>query len=165
MDGRADVTRRLRDAYRTLKDKGRFVFLVSPRIVIPEEAKKEIFYLEYELPDEVEITKILDVVLKSRLEGAGMPQSDRKRLSLALKGLTADEIGHLLAQVFPTRKAFDAEAFGVVLAEKEQMSKKEGVLEFGSPQVSIDDMGGYQNLKDWLIKRRSLFSREALEAG
>ena len=165
MDGRAEVTRRLRDAYRILKDKGRFVFLVSPRIVIPEEAKKEIFYLEYELPDETEITKILDVFVKSRLEGAGLPDAERKKLSLALKGLTADEVGHLLSKVFATRKAFDDSAFAEVLAEKEQMSKKEGVLEFVPPQFSIEDLGGYQNLKDWLIKRRSLFSREALEAG
>ncbi len=165
MEGRPEVTRRLRDAYRALKDKGRFVFLVSPRLFIPEDAKKEVFYIEYELPDEAEIAKILDGTLKGRLSNGGMSEESRKKLSLALKGLTADEIGHLLAKVFSTRSTFDDGAFGEVLAEKEQMSKKDGILEFVPPRFTIEDLGGYQNLKEWLIRRKSLFSREALEAG
>jgi SpoVK/Ycf46/Vps4 family AAA+-type ATPase len=165
MDGRPELVRRLRDTYRALKDKGRFVILVSPRLVIPEDAKKEVFYIEFELPDETEISKILDGTLRSRLGDGDMSDEDRKRLSLALKGLTADEIGHLLAKVFAARKQFDESAFQEVLAEKEQMSKKDGILEFVPPRFTIADLGGYQNLKDWLIRRKSLFSREALEAG
>jgi SpoVK/Ycf46/Vps4 family AAA+-type ATPase len=163
--GRPELTRLLRDAYRALKDKGRFLFLVSPRLYIPEDAKKEVFYVEYELPDEVEITKIMDAVLKGRIDEGGLPESDNKRLALALKGLTADEIGHLLHKVFATRRVFDESAFQEVLAEKEQMSKKEGVLEFVPPKFTIDDLGGYDNLKEWLKKRKALFTREALEAG
>jgi SpoVK/Ycf46/Vps4 family AAA+-type ATPase len=165
MEGRPDLTRRLRDAYRALKDKGRFVFLVSPRIVIPEDAKKEIFYIDFELPDEAEIGKILEATFKARPANSPMSDADTKKLSLALKGLTADEIGHLLQKVFATRTAFDDSALNEVLAEKEQMSKKDGILEFVPPRFTIDDLGGYQNLKEWLIRRKSLFSREALEAG
>lgn len=165
MDGRPELTRRLRDVYRALKDKGRFIFLVSPRLVIPEDAKKEVFYVEYELPDEVEIAKMLDGSLKGRIDDGGMSDSDRKKLALALKGLTADEIGHLLAKVFSARKTFDEAAFNEVLAEKEQMSKKDGVLEFVAPRFTLADLGGYENLKAWLIKRKSLFSKEALDAG
>jgi SpoVK/Ycf46/Vps4 family AAA+-type ATPase len=165
MDGRPELVRRFRDAYRTLKDKGRFVFVVSPRLVIPEDAKKEIFYLDYELPDESEIDRIVETVLKARAADVQMGDAERKRLVLGLKGLTADEIGHLLSKVLSGRKAFDEEAFDEVLAEKEQLSKKEGVLEFVPPKVSIDDLGGYQNLKDWLLKRKSVFTRDALDAG
>lgn len=165
MDGRPELTRRLRDTYRALKDKGRFVFLVSPRIVIPEDAKKEIFYIDYELPDEGEIGKILEATFKARPANSPMSEADTKKLSLALKGLTADEIGHLLQKVFAARTAFDDAALNEVLAEKEQMSKKDGILEFVPPRFTIDDLGGYQNLKEWLIRRKSLFSREALEAG
>jgi SpoVK/Ycf46/Vps4 family AAA+-type ATPase len=45
------------------------------------------------------------------------------------------------------------------------MSKKDGVLEFVPPRFSIEDLGGYENLKDWLQKRKALFSREAMDAG
>lgn len=165
MEGRPELTRRLRDAYRALKDKGRFLILSSPRLMIPEDLKKEIFYIEYELPDENEIEKILDVSLRAQIEAKTLSEEDKKRLALGLKGLTADEIGHLLNKVFTGRKGFDDEAFAEVLAEKEQMSKKDGVLEFVAPRVTIQDLGGYQNLKDWLAKRKSLFTKQAYDAG
>ena len=63
--------RRLRDLYRALKDRGRHVLIVSPRLAIPEEAKKEIYVVEYELPDDNEIAKILD--------GAPAPAPRRRR--------------------------------------------------------------------------------------
>ena len=163
-DGRPEIIRRLRDLYRGLKDRGRHVLLVSPVLSIPEEAKKEIFVVEYDLPDETEITRILEGGVRRRLPG-GVDDTAVKRLALAMRGLTADEIGHLISKVFAQRQAFDETAYLEVLAEKEQISKKEGVLEFVPPRFSLDDVGGYDTLKTWLKKRRTLFSREALDAG
>jgi SpoVK/Ycf46/Vps4 family AAA+-type ATPase len=164
VDGRPEIVRRLRDVYRALKDKGRHVLLVSPRLVIPEEAKKEVYVVEYELPDDAEIARILDGTVRKRL-GGEISEPAARRLALALRGLTADEIGHVLSKVFAQRKAFTEEAFSEVLAEKEQMSRKEGVLEFVPPRFSIEDVGGYDILKAWLRKRQALFSKDALDAG
>jgi SpoVK/Ycf46/Vps4 family AAA+-type ATPase len=161
--GRPEITRRLRDLYRGLKERGRHVLLVSPRLLLPEEAKKEIFVVEYELPDESEILRILEGHMKKR--GGQLDDTASKRMALALRGLTADEIGHVVAKVFAQRTALDEEAFQEILAEKEQMSKKEGVLEFVPPRFSIEDIGGYDTLKNWLKKRQALFSKEALDAG
>jgi SpoVK/Ycf46/Vps4 family AAA+-type ATPase len=163
-EGRPDIVRRIRDLYRALKDRGRHVLFVSPRLAIPEEAKKEIYVVEYELPDDNEIGKLLDGHLKKRLS-IDVGDAAMRRLSLAMRGLTADEIGHLVSKVFANRKIFDESAFLEVLAEKEQMSRKEGVLEFVPPRFSLDDVGGYSILKTWLEKRRQLFSKDALDAG
>jgi SpoVK/Ycf46/Vps4 family AAA+-type ATPase len=164
-DGRPEIVRRLRDLYRGLKDRGRHVLLVSPRLALPEEAKKEIFVVEYELPDDSEILRILDGAIRRRLAVEGLDEAAAKRLALAMRGLTADEIGHLLTKVFSQRKVFDEVAFLEILAEKEQMSKKEGVLEFVPPRFSLEDVGGYETLKAWLKKRQSIFSKEALDRG
>ena len=115
-DGRPEIVRRLRDLYRGLKDRGRHVLLVSPRLVIPEEAKKEIYVVEYELPDESEITRIIEGVMRRR-GGAFLEETAVRRLSLAMRGLTADEIGHLLSKVFAQRQSFDEGAYLEVLAE------------------------------------------------
>jgi SpoVK/Ycf46/Vps4 family AAA+-type ATPase len=163
-DGRPEIVRRLRDLYRALKDRGRHVFLVSPRLQIPEEAKKEIYVVEYELPDDSEIVRLIDANARKR-HGAEIDEPSVKRLALALRGLTADEISHVLSKVFVQRKSFNEEAFSEILGEKEQMSKKEGVLEFVPPRFSLEDIGGYETLKEWLKKRRALFSRDALDAG
>ncbi len=164
-DARPEIVRRLRDLYRGLKDRGRHVLLLSPRLAIPEDLKKEIYVVEYELPDEAEISRIIDASVRRRLGPEAIDDSAVRRLALAMRGLTADEIGHLLGKVFASRKVFDEAAFLEVLGEKEQMSKKEGVLEFVPPRFSIEDIGGYETLKTWLRKRQSLFSREALDAG
>ena len=162
--GRPEIVRRLRDLYRALKDRGRHVLLVSPRLAIPEDAKKEIYVVEYELPDDGEIGRILDGHLRRRLS-VDVDDAAMRRLALAMRGLTADEIGHLVSKVFGSRKSFDEAAFLEVLAEKEQMSRKEGVLEFVPPRFSLDDVGGYDVMKTWLLKRRALFSKDALDAG
>jgi SpoVK/Ycf46/Vps4 family AAA+-type ATPase len=164
-DSRPEIIRRLRDLYRGLKDRGRHVLILSPRLNIPEDLKKEIYVIEYELPDEAEITRIIDASVRRRLGAESIDDQAMKRLALAMRGLTADEIGHLLGKVFAQRRAFDESGFLEVLAEKEQMSRKEGVLEFVPPRYSLEDIGGYETLKTWLRKRQSLFSKEALDAG
>jgi SpoVK/Ycf46/Vps4 family AAA+-type ATPase len=162
--GRPEIVRRMRDLYRALKDRGRHVLFVSPRLAIPEEAKKEIYVVEYELPDDSEIAKMLDAHLRRRLS-IEIDETAMRRLALAMRGLTADEVGHLVSKIFASRKTFDESAFLEVLSEKEQMSRKEGVLEFVPPRFSLDDIGGYAVLKAWLNKRQALFSKEALDAG
>jgi AAA+ superfamily predicted ATPase len=161
-NGRPEIVRRLRDLYRGLKDRGRHVLLVSPLLALPEEAKKEIYIVEYELPDDAEITRIIEGAMRRR---ANAPLEDipTRRLALAMRGLTADEIGHLLSKVFAQRQTMDEEAFSEVLAEKEQMSKKEGA---GVRPPFLDR--GHRRLRhaeDVAEERRTLFSKEALDAG
>ncbi len=162
---RTDVVRRLRDAYRQLRGRGKFVLLTSPRLLLPEDLKKEIHLVEYDLPDDHEILFVLTAVAKRFFGEAGLPEADARRLAMALKGLTADEIEHTVSKVFGRRPVFDEQAFFEILAEKEQASKKEGVLEYVPPRLTLDDIGGLENLKEWLVKRRTLFTREAVDAG
>ena len=84
---------------------------------------------------------------------------------MALKGLTQDETEHVVSRVFSRRPIFDDEAYFEVLAEKQQATRKDGVLEFVPPRFSLADVGGLENLKEWLVKRQNLFTKEALDAG
>ncbi len=162
---RPDVVRRLRDAYRQLKGKGKFVFLVSPRLVLPEDLKKETFLVDYDLPDEPEVRNAIAILGKRYLGEAGLQPGDVDRIVTALRGLTLDELEHVFAKVFARTPRFDDGTFDELLAEKEQSSRKEGVLEYVPPRITLDDVGGLENLKDWLRKRQHLFTREAAEAG
>jgi ATPase family associated with various cellular activities (AAA) len=165
LPSRPDVVRRLRDCYRLMKGRGKFLILVSPRLILPEDMKKEIHVITYDLPDDNEILLLLGHVGKRFFGEKGLGEAEGKKLAMALKGLTADEVEHVLSKVFGRRPVFDDAAYFEVLAEKEQASKKEGVLEFVPPRISIDDIGGLENLKEWLVKRKSLFTKEAQDAG
>ncbi|MGA7990128.1 MAG: AAA family ATPase [Thermoanaerobaculia bacterium] len=162
---RPEVIRRLRDAYRSLRGKGRFLILVSPRLVVPDDLRKEIHVLDYDLPDETEILFLLGQLGKRFFGEKGLVEADAKKLAMALKGLTSDETEHVVSKVFSRRPVFDDATYFEVLAEKEQATRKEGVLEFVPPRFSLDDIGGLENLKEWLLKRKSLFTKEALDAG
>ena len=164
-NGRIDVVRRLRDAYRQLKGRGKFLILTSPRLLLPEDLKKEVHVVEYDLPDDADIAHVLALLSKRYFGEAGLADADVKRLSMGMKGLTQDEIEHTVSKIFGRRPVFDDQAYFEILAEKEQASKKEGVLEFVPPRTTVDDIGGLENLKEWLAKRRSLFTKEAVDAG
>jgi SpoVK/Ycf46/Vps4 family AAA+-type ATPase len=162
---RPEVVRRLRDAYRSLRGKGRFLVLVSPRLVVPDDLRKEVYVLDYDLPDEAEILFLLGHLGKRFFGEKGLAESDAKKLAMALKGLTSDETEHVVSKVFSRRPVFDDATYFEVLSEKEQATRKEGVLEFVPPRFSLDDIGGLENLKEWLVKRKNLFTKEALDAG
>jgi len=53
----------------------------------------------------------------------------------------------------------------VILAEKEQIIRKSGVLEYYHTDETIDDVGGLDLLKQWLTKRRKAFGEAAREYG
>ena len=71
---RPDVVRKLRDAYRQLKGKGKFVVMVSPRLLLPEDLNKEVFVVDYDLPDEAEVRNAVTILGKRYLgEGGSRP--------------------------------------------------------------------------------------------
>jgi SpoVK/Ycf46/Vps4 family AAA+-type ATPase len=49
--------------------------------------------------------------------------------------------------------------------EKAQILRKESCLRFYPPQASLDDVGGLDNLKGWVLKRGDLFTESAFKAG
>lgn len=63
------------------------------------------------------------------------------------------------------RGVFDGECARDVLAEKEQTVRKEGVLEFCRPGVSLTDVGGLVVLKRWFVRRRQAFEMGARRFG
>jgi len=52
-----------------------------------------------------------------------------------------------------------------ILAEKKSIIRKNGLLEYYEPEISLDDVGGLDNLKDWLVKRKQAFSDRAAAFG
>ncbi|OGD26304.1 MAG: hypothetical protein A2Y56_13395 [Candidatus Aminicenantes bacterium RBG_13_63_10] len=156
------LIRKLRDVYYAHKGRGRHVVILSPGYRLPEPLKKEVHLIEFDLPDEHEIYEHMAQLLKKIPHRAGLSKEFVKDLSVAMKGLTINEVAHTIAKVLaldiPQQEVMDR-----VFREKEQIVKKEGILEFVPPRFSIDEIGGLENLKEWLVRRAHLFSKKALE--
>jgi SpoVK/Ycf46/Vps4 family AAA+-type ATPase len=83
----------------------------------------------------------------------------------ALKGLTINEANHILQKLYRGKKLENGNALREIFAEKEMIVKKTGYLEFIPPDFAIEQIGGLDQLKDWLVKREKLFTRKAVEDG
>ncbi len=80
-------------------------------------------------------------------------------------GLTRSEAENALAKVIVTRSRLDPEDVDLLLAEKEQIIRKSGMLEFYSTPERFGSIGGLENLKTWLRQRGKAFSEAARQFG
>ncbi len=157
------LVRKLRDAYYNLKGMKKYIVLLSPKYYLPEQLRKEVYLIEFDLPDEDEIYECIKPILKVLVKDGNLADDYIKELSLAMKGLTLNEVIHTINKIYARRISLE-EGLEEVFREKEQIVRKEGILEFVPPRFSLDDIGGLDTLKEWLRKRSNLFTRKALEA-
>ena len=59
----------------------------------------------------------------------------------------------------------DGEDVSTVFAEKQQIIRKSGILEYQEAPSGLDAVGGLDELKDWLKRRNAAFSKRAREFG
>jgi SpoVK/Ycf46/Vps4 family AAA+-type ATPase len=87
------------------------------------------------------------------------------RIAGAMKGLSLNEVDHLQNRIFKSKSMDPAQALIEITEEKAQLLRKESCLRFFSAQHALDAVGGLDSLKEWVSKRRDLFSEKAYEAG
>ena len=151
------LLRRLRDTAMKIRGTGRFLFMLKQNAELPD-ALKQLSYVVISLfPDDNEIEHLVRTTFNAR----GMDLGDIERLVSSLKGMSLTEGEHLLRRLLDKHKSLTEEFFTEVLAEKEQVSRKEGILEFVPPDDSVSKLGGLDQLKEWVRERSSLFLPEA----
>jgi SpoVK/Ycf46/Vps4 family AAA+-type ATPase len=133
---------------------------------VPTELEKEIAVIDYRLPDRNELSGIIERITKSldnasKLEVLKSPEKLEKIAEAAL-GLTAEEAENVFAKSLVEKGQFDIE---IVLSEKEQIIRKSGVLEYYHANEKMQEVGGLEELKDWLVKRGKAFTPKAREFG
>ena len=86
---------------------------------------------------------------------------------MAFKGLTEFEIENLLAAALAQDGSFTRQDLGLIFAQKQQMIMKSGILEMIQVKERIEDIGGLENLKEWLQRKAKVFQsiNKAIEFG
>lgn len=148
------VIRKLRDILPGLKSSRKTVVFVSPQLVIPAEMEKEISVLDFALPGIDEIEATLDELTAGlNPEAVRLSPDEKRTLVRAALGLTLQEAENAFCRAIVHLKGLDKSAISVIHEEKNQVVKKTGVLEFVRSDIDINDIGGLENLKNWLLKR------------
>lgn len=159
------VLRAIRDLYYSLKNKDIYVFFSYPTVRLPEMASNEIYMLEMALPSEADIHDYLEHFIARNKLSSSPSASLMHQYTVALMGLTLGEIEHLLVRLFRSKNQDMEQLLPEVHQEKSQTLKKYSCLQFISKQQSLEQIGGLDNLKEWVLQRKSLFCEEAFHAG
>jgi SpoVK/Ycf46/Vps4 family AAA+-type ATPase len=163
-----EIIRKLREAYKKLKNSKKLIILLSPDGYFPDSIKKEIDIIHFDLPDYDELKnlffKFLDSMEKSGRK-INLDEKQKKTFIIAAQGLTLDEAYRAFMKAFQGQNSISIDLVNKIHLEKKQLILKEGVLEYYPHKFTMDDMGGLDNLKDWLKKRERAFSKEAKQFG
>lgn len=157
------VSRKLKNISRIIRNQPKTLIIVSSELSIPESLKDIITILEFKLPEPSEIRSEL-VRIQNSL-GTNLPEPSLDTLVRSCQGLSLERIRKVLSKVISTFKEINIESLDIIFTEKKQTISQTKVLEFCTSTERMSDVGGLENLKDWLKKRIGSLSQRAEKYG
>ena len=163
------VLRKIKDVYRSLRNRYSTLFIIAPYAVIPEELRRDLTLYDLPMPDATEVERTLTEVMASSPQAQKFtetltPELKERTVKAAL-GLSLDQVARAFRSALIGRQAADAALIDAVIREKGQLIRKAGVLNFVTDIPTIEDIGGLDNLKDWLKKRGHVLSDDGRAFG
>lgn len=132
------------------------IFILSEIRIIPSELQNYVTVFDIPLPTTSEILTIINEFI-SDLE-INVEQDTINDIALSFKGLNQFQIKQILNLAYQNGGCIDKEDKLLILREKEQFIKKSGMLEIVNFSETINDIGGLENLKEWLARKEKVFS-------
>lgn len=136
--------------------------ILSAVYKLPTELEKYVTVLNIPLPDRTDMERTLAVVERQTKKNLSVEM--RNKMIDAALGMTSMEadLAFCLAAV---KDSLGENAPYTVSAEKEQIIRKSGILDFFPKNESLNDVGGMDVLKDWLFKRQMAYQKRARDWG
>lgn len=163
------VVRRLKEIAQQLKHSQKTIVIISSVVEVPPEIEKEITLLSFPLPSREDLRELFDRIVEE-VKVLGQVRIDpepegREKLLQAALGLTLSEAENVFAKIMVKSERLSGEDVSEVLWEKQQLIRKNGLLEYYEAQESFGEVGGLAALKEWLQKRSVAFGSQAREFG
>ncbi len=163
------VIRRLREIAGNMKNSFKSIIIICPSMVIPPDLEKDVTVLDYALPRREHFDALLSEIIEEVRDNpkltVDVDDEIREQILHALLGLTLMEGENVLAKTLVTNRGFNRASVQIILSEKKQIIRKNGLLEYYEAQENLNSVGGLDELKSWLGKRSVAFSDRAREFG
>jgi SpoVK/Ycf46/Vps4 family AAA+-type ATPase len=157
------ISRKLKNISRILKLQPKTIIIIGSEFNIPKELSDLITILQFQLPVESEINYELNRLIESL--NIQIDQQILESLTRACQGLSLERIRRVLSKIIATYKTIDENSIKLLLNEKKQIISQTEILEYWSVDDTISKIGGVDNLKNWLKKRKTSFGIEASNYG
>lgn len=167
------VQARILDLIPKFKVSSRMLIVTAPVVKLPPEIEKEFTLVENVLPTREELNTLIDGIIEATQLPKELQPSPERRAELldAALGLTMSEAENALTLSIIRPRIADPNSTNVwdpriVMEEKCQALKRTGLLEYISvPEDGMKQVGGLENLKEWVRKRKKAFTEEAKKFG
>jgi ATP-dependent 26S proteasome regulatory subunit len=162
------VIQQLSDTIMAARLKLSHVILVGSHLDLPPELKNLVTFVDCPLPTKTQIAAEYKKLAKAYESEITIPKEQKEFDELITDAATAaiglDMIGaeNALALSLAVKQRIDVK---IISAQKEQEVRKSDVLEFIRTDETLESVGGFSELKAWLLRRRRAFTQEARDYG
>lgn len=160
------ILRHLRNIAAKFENCPHTLVLLSPQFIPPADLEKSVTIIDWPLPGQDELSAILEMA--ERDVPSHIPvelNGDRQVITRAMQGLTEFEARSALASAIIAAGRLDDSVVPHIVAEKRQIVRKSGLLEFFEADVSMAQVGGLPHLKRYSEVKRASFTDEARSFG
>jgi len=157
------IARKLKNLVRRLRSTTQNVLILASQINIPPALSESITILEFNLPDRATISVEINQILTAT--NSNLDPNTLDALVRSCQGLSIERIRRVLARAIADHQQLNATDVEMILEEKRQSIRQTQILDFYPSTIEISDIGGLDNLKDWLMRRGNAFSDRARQYG
>ncbi len=159
----AKLLRKFRELSQQFSQNHASIVLTGAQLQVPDELVAIHYALQ--MPTRDELYEVLQAVVRS-LNLKQQIQIDLAPAELgaildALRGMTINQARQILAYAALTDQKLSASDLEDIQARKIQFLQEGGLLEYFPPQDNSSEIGGFDNLKDWIKRAEVGFSAEA----
>ena len=157
------ISRKLKNIARILKLQPKTIIIIGSDFNIPKELQDLITVIQFQLPNEAEINQELTKLIESLK--INIHSQLFESLTQTCQGLSLERIRRVLSKIIATHRTIDKNSIEILLSEKKQIISQTEILEYWSVNDKIASIGGVENLKGWLKKRKTSFGIQASNYG
>ncbi|MEL6489239.1 MAG: AAA family ATPase [Cyanobacteria bacterium J06621_3] len=143
------------------------LILTGEQVSLPQEIAHEAIYFDLPLPGPLELKKAIDTAIRSfrgRVQ-VDLSKPEQQQLIKAVQGMTLKQTRKVIAYAALSDRQLDGKDIGRILERKTQVIRETGLLDYIPPEKNTAQLGGFNNLGQWLNRARSGFSEQARSFG
>lgn len=161
------VERKIRTLSSYLKQTTIYVVMVSPKLELPTALEKCVTVVDYPLPNKAQLGVLVENCKQQILGIDLVPEENLRepkteKIADALLGLTFYEAEDALAKAIVKKARFDIDILNDI---KQQVIRKGELLDFVNVKETMDTVGGFDGLKEFIKLRKAAFSENAKKYG